>query len=137
MNNMSGSFDILIGDFDEDFFETGLFNAEEKIEAQVHPRAIPQKLVLELKAHIEKVRELHNKDLADGWGSNPMPGALARKYPAGSKEFKWQWLFPQKNRWKNLETGEEGRCIDCKIAWFIHIRINPYHFHISSCTMGI
>lgn len=70
---------------------------------------IPQKLVLELKAHIEKVRELHNKDLADGWGSNPMPGALARKYPAGSKEFKWQWLFPQKNRWKNLETGEEGR----------------------------
>ena len=70
---------------------------------------IPQKLVSELKAHIEKVRELHMKDLADGWGANPMPGALAGKYPAGSKEFKWQWLFPQKNRWKNLETGEEGR----------------------------
>ena len=70
---------------------------------------IPQKLVSELKVHIEKVKELHKKDLADGWGANPMPGALAGKYPAGSKEFKWQWLFPQKNRWKNLETGEEGR----------------------------
>ncbi len=70
---------------------------------------IPQKLVSDLKAHIEKVRELHIKDLADGWGTTPMPGALAGKYPAGSKEFKWQWLFPQKNRWKNLETGEEGR----------------------------
>lgn len=70
---------------------------------------IPQKLVPELKAHIEKVRELHKNDLADGWGSVTMPGALAGKYPAGSKEFKWQWLFPQKNRWKNLETGEEGR----------------------------
>lgn len=70
---------------------------------------IPQKLVSELKIHIEKVRELHKKDLADGWGASPMPGALAGKYPAGSKEFKWQWLFPQKNRWKNLETGQEGR----------------------------
>ena len=70
---------------------------------------IPQKLLSELKAHIEKVRSLHKKDLADGWGSVAMPGALAGKYPAGSKEFKWQWLFPQKNRWKNLETGQEGR----------------------------
>ena len=24
-------------------------------------------------------------------------------------ELKWQWLFPQKNRWKNKESGEEGR----------------------------
>jgi len=70
---------------------------------------IPQKLVPELKAHIEKVRELHKKDLADGWGAVTMPGALAGKYPDGSKEFKWQWLFPQKNRWKNQTTGEEGR----------------------------
>ena len=70
---------------------------------------IPQKLISELKAHIEKVRQLHIKDLADGLGASPMPGALAGKYPAGSKEFKWQWLFPQKNRWKNLETGQEGR----------------------------
>ena len=70
---------------------------------------IPQKLVSELRAHIEKVKELHNKDLADGWGAVSMPGALAGKYLAGSKDFKWQWLFPQKNRWKNLETGEEGR----------------------------
>jgi len=70
---------------------------------------IPQKLIPELKAHIEKVRQLHIKDLADGWGASPMPGALAGKYPTGCKEFKWQWLFPQKNRWKNSETGQEGR----------------------------
>ena len=70
---------------------------------------IPQKLIPELRSQIEKVRQLHNKDLADGWGTTQMPGALAAKYHGGSKEFKWQWLFPQKNRWKNLETGEEGR----------------------------
>ena len=70
---------------------------------------LPQKLIPELKEHIEKVRSLHNKDLADGWGSVTMPQALSGKYPSGCKEFKWQWLFPQKNRWKNQLTGEEGR----------------------------
>ncbi len=28
---------------------------------------------------------------------------------SASKEFKWQWLFPQKNRWKDPRTGQEGR----------------------------
>lgn len=70
---------------------------------------IPQKLIPELKTHIEKIRLIHNQDLADGWGSVVMPGALAGKFPNGSKEFKWQWLFPQKNRWTNSQTGEQGR----------------------------
>ena len=70
---------------------------------------IPQKLIPELKAHIEKVRQIHKQDLADGWGLVSMPGALAGKFPDGSKEFKWQWLFPQKNRWINSQTGEQGR----------------------------
>ena len=48
-------------------------------------------------------------NLADGWGSVVMPGALAGKFPNASKEFKWQWLFPQKNRWTNSKTGEQGR----------------------------
>lgn len=38
-----------------------------------------------------------------------LPQSLGLKYPGGSKEFKWQWLFPQKSRWKNLKTGKEGR----------------------------
>ena len=70
---------------------------------------IPQKLIPELKTHIEKVRQIHNQDLADGWGLVTMPGALAGKFPDGSKEFKWQGLFPQKNRWTNSQTGQQGR----------------------------
>lgn len=70
---------------------------------------LPQKLVPELKAHIEQVRKLHGKDLSEGWGAVSLPNALAAKYPSGCKEFKWQWLFPQKNRWVNAATGEQGR----------------------------
>ena len=70
---------------------------------------LPQKLITEIKNHIEAVRKLHQKDLHEGWGAVSMPGALSSKYPAGCKDFKWQWLFPQKNRWKNQTTKEEGR----------------------------
>jgi len=34
---------------------------------------------------------------------------IMAKYPNASKELKWQWIFPQKNRWKNTITGEQGR----------------------------
>ena len=70
---------------------------------------LPQKLIPELKSQIEKVKELHEKDIADGWGKVSMPESLGAKYPNGCNELKWQWLFPQKNRWKNKFTGEEGR----------------------------
>ena len=34
---------------------------------------------------------------------------LARKYPRAPWEWRWQWVFPQQRRWRNAETGEEGR----------------------------
>ena len=70
---------------------------------------LPQSLIPKIKEQIEIVKKLHEKDLADGWGAVPLPGGLAAKFPEGQRELKWQWLFPQKNRWKNPETGEEGR----------------------------
>lgn len=70
---------------------------------------LPQKLVPKIKEQIEAVRKIHQKDLEDGWGKVAIPNQLDKKYPTAAKEFKWQWLFPQANRWKNKETGEEGR----------------------------
>nr|WP_318718827.1 integron integrase [uncultured Treponema sp.] len=70
---------------------------------------LPQKIIPELKGHIEKVRQIHNKDLAEGWGSVHLPDGYVKKTPSAPKEFMWQWLFPQKNRWVNKETGEQGR----------------------------
>ena len=45
----------------------------------------------------------------EGFGAVSLPNALDSKYPSDSKELKWQWHFPQKNRWKNELTGQEGR----------------------------
>ncbi|MEA2115325.1 MAG: integron integrase [Thermodesulfobacteriota bacterium] len=48
----------------------------------------------ELKSHLEKVKKLHEQDLADGFGEVYMPGALDRKYPAACREWGWQYVFP-------------------------------------------
>lgn len=70
---------------------------------------LPQKLIPRLKEQIEAVHKLHKKDLSDGWGKVKIPDALLRKKPSLGKELGWQWLFPQKNRWINPVTNEEGR----------------------------
>jgi hypothetical protein len=49
-----------------------------------------------LKAQLEVVRELHDKDLAAGYAGVFLPDSLERKYPAAAKDFIWQWFFPQK-----------------------------------------
>lgn len=70
---------------------------------------LPQILKGPLREHLEEVQSIHKQDLADGWGRVSLPGALERKYPNGSSDWIWQWVFPQRHRWKNPKTGEEGR----------------------------
>jgi integron integrase len=59
--------------------------------------------------HLKRVREIHQRDLRDGWGRVSMPYALARKYLNAATDWGWQWVFPQDNRWVNPRTGEQGR----------------------------
>jgi integron integrase len=70
---------------------------------------LPRSLDRPLAAQLERARWAHRRDLADGWGSVTLPGALERKYPAASTKWRWQWVFPQARRWRNEQTGEQGR----------------------------
>jgi integron integrase len=58
---------------------------------------LPIKLKEQLKEQVQRVKALHKKDLADGYGSVYMPYELAKKYPNAHKELKWQYLFPGKS----------------------------------------
>jgi integron integrase len=69
------------------------------------PAAVKQSLLV----HLGDVKATHQRDLADGWGKVEMPYALARKYPNAASEWNWQWVFPQRNRWINGLTGQQGR----------------------------
>lgn len=58
---------------------------------------------------LEYARQLHQRDLSEGWGRVALPDALARKYPNASAQWGWQWVFPQETRWCNEQMGEQGR----------------------------
>lgn len=66
---------------------------------------LPDRLVDALKEHVKKVKKLHDKDLAKGWGEVILPKALDKKYPSANKELKWQYLFPSRKRRKDPRSG--------------------------------
>jgi integron integrase len=59
----------------------------------------------EMRQHLEKIKLLHDEDLARGQGEVYMPGALSEKYPAAAKEFRWQYVFPSKALSRDPRTG--------------------------------
>jgi len=70
---------------------------------------LPEAVKGPLSQHLERVREVHKRDLAEGYGRVQMPYALERKYPGAAAEWRWQFVFPQDRRWINPKTGEQGR----------------------------
>ena len=52
---------------------------------------LPLALVNPLKDHLKRVKDLHEKELAEGFGKVYLPYALERKYPNGAKEWMWQY----------------------------------------------
>jgi integron integrase len=70
---------------------------------------LPENLVLPLQEQASRSRALHQKDLAEGFGTVRLPHALAVKYPNSGKAWGWQWIFPSINRSTDPRTGEIHR----------------------------
>ncbi len=66
-------------------------------------------LVPLLQAHLTRVREYHELDLAEGYGEVWLPHALARKYPSAGREWGWQYVFPARERSVDPQTGRMRR----------------------------
>jgi integrase len=54
---------------------------------------LPQRFQLPLRAHLERVKEQHENDLAQGLGAVYLWPALERKYPSAAREWIWQYVF--------------------------------------------
>jgi integron integrase len=62
-----------------------------------------------LAAHLERVRQVHKRDLGRGYGKVYLPDALARKYPQADREWGWQWVFPASQLSLDPRSGEQRR----------------------------
>lgn len=66
---------------------------------------LPDRLVEPLRAHLEKVRLLHESDLAEGFGEVFLPDALAEKFKIAPQAWGWQWVFPSALRSVDPRSG--------------------------------
>jgi integron integrase len=70
---------------------------------------LPQTVIEPLRAHLEKVKVLHEHDVEDGFGEVYLPYALERKYPNAAREWGWQYVFPAENRSTDPRSGQTRR----------------------------
>ena len=70
---------------------------------------LPALVRAELAAHLDRVRAIHLRDLAEGAGWVELPGALASKLPSAGREWSWQWVFPATRCYTEPETGQRRR----------------------------
>jgi integron integrase len=66
---------------------------------------LPDSLIQPLRIHLEHVKALHQKDLAEGFGTVFLPSALEQKYPQANTEWFWQYVFPATNVSRDKRTG--------------------------------
>lgn len=67
---------------------------------------LADELIVPLQRHLEGVRMVHTKDLADGFGEVYLPYALERKYPHAGRLWGWQYVFPAGKRSVDPRSGE-------------------------------
>lgn len=70
---------------------------------------LPDELISRLRRHLESVKNVHNKDLDDGFGAVYLPFALERKYLNANREWAWQYVLPASKRSRDPRSGEERR----------------------------
>ncbi|MGH7940037.1 MAG: integron integrase [Limisphaerales bacterium] len=70
---------------------------------------LPESLRGPLKEHLTRVRKLHERDLAEGFGWVPLPGMVGKKYVNAGKEWPWQWVFPSAHRSQDPVSGKVAR----------------------------
>ncbi len=93
---------------DVDFNNNLIFVREGKADKN-RKTILPESIKHQLQKHLEKVKTLHDKDIASGYGEVYLPDALERKYPNAGKEWFWQYVFPSSKLSINPVSGKIRR----------------------------
>ena len=86
--------ELRVSDFN---FDTGILTIHDGKGKKDRTVPLPEKIITELKKHLEAVIILHKKDLAKGYAGVFLPDLIGEKYKNAAKELVWQWFFPARN----------------------------------------
>ncbi|MFC1822986.1 integron integrase [Thermodesulfobacteriota bacterium] len=90
-------------------FDTGILTVHDGKGKKDRTVPLPEKLYPELQSHLQKVKNLHKKDLEEDYNGAFMMNRLEKKYKGAGKELVWQWLFPAKSLTYVPESDEFRR----------------------------
>lgn len=70
---------------------------------------LPETVREALMAHLQVVRQQHERDVQSGVGRVVLPEALERKFPGAPLEWRWQFVFPASRICRDLQFGPPSR----------------------------
>ena len=70
---------------------------------------LPQSVLEPMNRHLARVRAVHERNLATGYGEVELPDALARKYPRAQYEWAWKFVFPSHKLSRDPRSGAVRR----------------------------
>ena len=70
---------------------------------------LPESLLERLRAHRERLRELHANDQQLGVPGVWLPEGLERKFSSAGQSWEWQWFFPSRNLMNDPRSGIKRR----------------------------
>ena len=77
-------------------FDTGILTVHDGKGKKDRTVPLPEKIIPELKDHLDSVINLHQEDLKSGYAGTFLPNRIEKKYKSAARELVWQWFFPAK-----------------------------------------
>ncbi len=89
--------------------EAGVFTIHDGKGGKDRTVPLPETILPELRAQLEALKDLHQRDLERNDAGVFLVNALESKYTHAAKEFIWQWFFPAKQLTYVQKTAEYRR----------------------------
>jgi integron integrase len=70
---------------------------------------LPTRVAEPLRRHLDRTRQLHERDLRLGLGAVALPHAFERKSAAACRQWAWQWVFPAQRLHLDEQTADRRR----------------------------
>ena len=70
---------------------------------------LPAEIAEDLERQVHYAKQIHARDVEQGYPEVYMPHALAKKYPTACNDAAWKWVFPSRQRSFDKRSGKEWR----------------------------
>lgn len=70
---------------------------------------LSEQLATDLEHHLQRVKDQHEADLAEGHGLADLPKTVEEQFSDAARAWMWQYVFPSEEPKLNLRTGQKRR----------------------------